>query len=110
MTVKGVCLAPGVAVVDPVTTYLLPPGLTASTGMDALVHAIEAYTCWLANPVSDALALAAMEKIFPALPLAARDGANRDARGALMVGSLLAGMVFSHSERSKRWKTSDALR
>ena len=98
MTVKDLRLAPRAAVVDPETTYLLPSELTASTGMDALVHAIEAYTCRLANPISDALALAAMEKLFPALPLAVRDGTNREARGALIVGSLLAGMAFSHAD------------
>lgn len=67
MTVKDVRLAPRMAVVDPETTHALPVKLTASTGMDALVHAVEAYTCRAANPMSDELATAAMRRIFPAL-------------------------------------------
>ncbi len=98
MTVKDLLLAPRFALVDPQTTYSLPAGLTASTGMDALVHAIEAYTCQEANPVADALALAAIEKIYPALPAAVRDGDNRQARDDLMIGSLMAGIAFSHAD------------
>lgn len=98
MSVKDVFLAPKMALVDPETTYTLPPGLTASTGMDALVHALEAYTCRLANPFSDALALAAMEKLYPALPVAVKDGLNKKAREDLMIGSVLAGIAFSHAD------------
>ncbi len=98
MTVKDVKLAPKLAIVDPETTYALPAGITASTGMDAFVHAIEAYTCRAANPMSDAMALAAMEKIFPALRTVVSDGSNKKARYDMMVGSLLAGIAFSHSD------------
>ncbi len=98
MSVKDLLLAPGLALVDPETTYLLPPGLSASTGMDALVHAIEAYTSRRANPLSDALALHAVEKIYPALPVAVFDGTNREARSDMMAGSLMAGLAFSHSD------------
>lgn len=98
MTVKDVLLAPRLALVDPETTYTLPASLTASTGMDALVHAIEAYTCREANPLADALALAAIEKIYPSLKVAVRDGDNRQARNDLMIGSLMAGIAFSHAD------------
>lgn len=98
MTVKDLLLAPRLALIDPETTYTLPASLTASTGMDALVHAIEAYTCREANPIADALALAAVEKIYPALPAAVRDGDNRQARDDLMIGSLMAGIAFSHAD------------
>jgi alcohol dehydrogenase len=98
MTVKDVKLAPRLAIVDPETTYALPPSITASTGMDAFVHAIEAYTCRLANPLSDAMAAAAMEKIFTSLRTAVHDGSNRQARTDMMVGSLLAGIAFSHAD------------
>ncbi|MFY0545742.1 iron-containing alcohol dehydrogenase [Brevibacillus sp. H7] len=98
MTVKDVKLAPKLALVDPVTTYSLPQSLTAATGMDAFVHAIEAYTCRLANPVSDGLALAAMERIWRYLPIAVREGGNQEARREMMVGSLMAGMAFSHAD------------
>jgi len=98
MTVKDVRLAPKLALVDPETTFTLPAGITASTGMDALVHAIEAYTCRLANPMSDAVALAAMEKIYPSLRTVVSDGDNKKARYNMMIGSLLAGVAFSHSD------------
>jgi alcohol dehydrogenase len=98
MTVKDVKMAPRLAVVDPEITFALPASITASTGMDAFVHAIEAYTCRLANPISDALALSAMEKIFPALRTAVQDGRNEAARTDMMMGSLLAGMAFSHAD------------
>lgn len=98
MTVKDVKLAPILAIVDPETTYGLPASITASTGMDAFVHAIEAYTCRLANPTSEAMALAAMEKIFASLRTAVLDGSNQEARTQMMVGSLLAGIAFSHAD------------
>ncbi len=97
-TVKDVRLAPALAVVDPATTYNLPADITASTGMDAFVHALEAYTCRAANPMSDALAAAAMELISSSLRTAVRDGRNKRARYNMMVGSLLAGIAFSHSD------------
>jgi alcohol dehydrogenase len=98
MTVKDLLLAPKLALVDPETTYSLPKGLTASTGMDALVHAIEAYTCTEANPMADLLALEAMRNIYSALPRVVRDGSDYEARDAMMFGSLLAGLAFSHSD------------
>ncbi|MGI6226596.1 MAG: iron-containing alcohol dehydrogenase [Peptococcales bacterium] len=97
-TVKDVKIAPKLAIVDPELTYDLPPHLTASTGMDALVHAIEAYTCKEANPISDALALKAMELIYPNLRKAFQNGKNQIARYNLMVGSTIAGMAFSHAD------------
>ncbi|MFZ5643854.1 MAG: iron-containing alcohol dehydrogenase [Bacillota bacterium] len=98
MTVKDVKLAPFLAIVDPETTYNLPAGITASTGMDALVHAIEAYTCRLANPMSDTVALGAMRRIYPSLREVVKNGRNEGARFEMMLGSVLAGMAFSHSD------------
>lgn len=97
MTVKDILLAPKLAVVDPETTYSLPADLSASTGMDALVHAVEAYTCREANPFSDMLALAAIENIYPYLEAVVK-GNNRKARDSMMFGSLLAGLAFSHAD------------
>ncbi len=97
-TVKDLLLAPALAVVDPETTYGLPPALTASTGMDALVHAIEAYTCRVAQPLSDAMALRAMGLIWAALPAAVENGGDMRARFDMMVGSLMAGIAFSHAD------------
>lgn len=98
MSVKDVLLAPKLALVDPETTYSLPKSLTASTGMDALVHAIEAFTCTESNPMADLLALEAMRNIYPSLPRVVRDGSDYEARNAMMFGSLLAGLAFSHAD------------
>ena len=81
------------AIVDPETTYSLPADLTAATGTDALVHAIEAYTCRLANPMSDGLAMAAMKKIVPSLERKVLNG-DTEARHDMMLGSLLSGLAF----------------
>ena len=91
-------IAPKIAIVDPRLTLGLPPLLTASTGMDALTHAIEAYTCNRATPFSDGMALQAMRLIGPNLPIAVADGANRAAREQMMLGSTIAGMAFSNAD------------
>ena len=90
-------LLPDVAVLDPRMTETLPPRITASTGFDALVHAIEAASCLQRNPVSDAFAEKAMGQIAKALPVAVRNGKDRKARMILANGSLLAGAAFSNS-------------
>lgn len=90
-------LLPDVAVLDPRMTETLPPRITASTGFDALVHAIEAATCLQRNPVSDAFAEKAMGQIVRSLPVAVREGKNRKARMIMANGSLLAGAAFSNS-------------
>lgn len=97
MTLRGPGLAPRVAIVDAELTASMPPTLTASTGMDALSHAIEAYTCTAANPVSDVLALKAIELIARNLPTAVRDGADLRARSAMVLASTMAGMAFANS-------------
>ena len=91
-------IAPKIAIVDPELTIGLPPLLTAATGMDALTHAIEGYTCNRNNPISDGLALHAMRLIGPSLPVAVADGANRAAREQMMMGSTIAGMAFSNTD------------
>ncbi|HOB41963.1 MAG TPA: iron-containing alcohol dehydrogenase [Bacillota bacterium] len=90
-------ILPDVAVLDVRMTKSLPPRLTASTGMDALVHAIEAYTCLQRNPLSDAHAHAAINLIRKYLPRAVRDGKDEEARLAMANASLLAGVAFSNS-------------
>ncbi|MBU5405300.1 iron-containing alcohol dehydrogenase [Paraeggerthella hongkongensis] len=90
-------LVPHVAVLDPALTASLPPKLTATTGMDALTHAVEAYTSIQKNPVSDAFAVKAIELISQNLPTACRDGGNVEARTNLALGSLMAGAAFSNA-------------
>ncbi len=91
-------IAPKIAIVDPGLTIGLPPLLTASTGMDALTHAIEGYTCNRHNPISDGLALHAMRLIGPSLPVAVANGSDRVAREQMMLGSTIAGMAFSNTD------------
>ena len=88
---------PAVALVDPEMTYTLPRGLTIGTALDALTHAIEAYTCKIPNPLSDALALQAIKLIAKHLPPAAEDGHDKKARSGLALGSMLGGMAFSNA-------------
>ncbi len=82
------------AVIDPELCLSLPPAPTAYTGMDALTHAIEAYTNCHAVPLIDGYALQAIELIAEHLPLAVRDGSNRDARYAMSLASMLGGMCL----------------
>lgn len=98
MTVKSPFMAAKVALVDPELTYTVPPRTTAATGVDALTHAIEAYTVTCSEPISDAVALHAIGLIAGSLRDAVRDGRNAKARADMMLGSLLAGIAFSHSD------------
>lgn len=90
-------LMPHAAILDPRMTLTLPPHLTAMTAMDALTHAIEAYTCMAANPISDAYATAAIKKISANL-FNVLDNLN-DSQGRLELAqaSTMAGIAFSNS-------------
>lgn len=90
-------LLPHVAILDPSLTASLPPKLTSTTGMDALTHAIEAYTSTQKNPVSDAFAVKAIELIASNLTTACTTPDNLDARTNLALGSLMAGAAFSNA-------------
>jgi alcohol dehydrogenase class IV len=91
-------LLPDVAVLDPTLTLNLPTRTTAETGIDAMVHAIEAYTSKrLKNPISDSLAHRALSLLATNLPLVMRDGTDASARGAMLLGSCLAGMAFANA-------------
>jgi alcohol dehydrogenase class IV len=89
-------LFPGFSIVDPELTVSMPPKVTAATGMDALAHSIGTYTHGSsANPISDALALYAMELISTNLRKAVYDGGNVSARTNMSLASSLAGMAFN---------------
>lgn len=90
-------LLPDVAVLDPRMTISLPAKITASTGMDALVHAIEAYTGIQKNPLSDAYAYSAINLIREYLPKVIENGKDEEARLAMANASLMAGASFSNS-------------
>ena len=91
-------IAPAFALADPDLTISLPPVLTAATGMDALTHAIEAYTATVSKPISDALAWQGIELVARHLETAFCDGTNRTARAGMLMGSLLGGLAFSHAD------------
>ena len=87
-----------VAVLDADLTLGLPSKVTAATGIDAMVHAIEAYTTKLKkNPVSDALAREALSLLGNNIRTACSEGGNREARANMLLGSLLAGMAFTNA-------------
>ena len=90
-------LLPSLAVLDPEMTLSLPPKLTASTAMDALTHAVEAYVDLQCSPFSDTFAIGAVELIFKNIVQATRNGDDLEARGALLIASNMAGIAFSHS-------------
>lgn len=85
------------AITDPELTVSMPPALTASTGLDALTHAIESYLSTGATPPSEALAIRAVKLIGAHLPAAYADGSSRTAREGMSMGSMLAGMAFANS-------------
>lgn len=90
-------LFPAVALLDPNLTLDLPPQITAATGMDALIHAIEAYTSVNATGMTDTLAFRAMVMLYHNIRTAFANGSNLGARSAMMEGSLLAGMAFANA-------------
>lgn len=98
---KGVVAAPlyaDWAVLDAELTLGLPPHVTAATGIDAMVHAVEAYTsARLKNPLSDALAREALRLLAANIRTAYRDGGNREARQAMLLGAHLAGVAFANA-------------
>ena len=97
MLCAGLAYLPQIAVVDYELTLTKPARLTADTGIDSLVHAVEAYVSRRANPFADSMALSAMRLIWPNLPRACADPQDRAAREALMLGALQGGIAFSNS-------------
>ncbi len=90
-------LLPNIAILDPRMTLTLPPRITAATGMDALTHAIEAYTCLQKNPLSDAYAWKAIEIISNNLIPAVENGKNSEIRLNMALAATMAGIAFSNS-------------
>lgn len=90
-------LFPKTALLDPELTLGLPPQVTAATGMDALIHAVEAYTSKNASSLTDTLAEKAIRLIGDNIRVAYANGSNLAARAAMLEGSLLAGMAFANA-------------
>ena len=98
MGVNSRPLAPDFAVLDAELTYGLPPQVTAATGIDAMVHAIEAYTSKAQkNPISDVLARDALRMVFANLQAACEAPRNTEARSAMLLGAHLAGVAFANA-------------
>ena len=98
MGVNDPALYADLAVLDAALTYGLPRAVTAATGIDAMVHCIEAYTSKIEkNPISDALALAGLKKLHGAIERACTDGQDTQAREDMLLGALLAGQAFANA-------------
>ncbi|MDY3920404.1 MAG: iron-containing alcohol dehydrogenase [Candidatus Limivivens sp.] len=97
MLLKGPCLMPDLAIVDPAFTLSAPKGITAATGLDALTHATEAYTSRKAQPMSDTFALSAVKRIFQYLPRAYADGSDVKAREEMSLAAFEAGVAFNNA-------------
>ena len=99
MGVVSPVVLPDIAILDPELTYGLPPHITAATGIDAMVHAIEAFASASANnnPISRILALQALTLMGRSILKAVHEGSNAVARSEMLLGSMLAGQAFANS-------------
>jgi alcohol dehydrogenase class IV len=96
-SLRGASMLPRLAVVDPELTYGLPPGPTASTGLDALTQLIEPYVSVRANPMTDQFCVEGMRRAAGALPRVWENGGDREARSDMAWASLLGGMALANA-------------
>lgn len=108
-SIRNPLLAPDVAIVDPELTLTIPPSITATTGIDALTHAIEGYTSLRSEPIADAMALFAISHITKYIERAVKDGSDIEARDKMMIGSLMAGMSIVNTDVGAVHCMSEAL-
>ena len=97
VSLRSTRLLPWGAVVDPELTYNLPPGLTASTGFDALTQLIEPYVCLRANPMTDGYCLEGLRRVARSLRKAVFSGRNQSAREDMALASLLGGLALANA-------------
>lgn len=97
MLLKGDALLPKLAIIDPTFTMTAPQGITAATGMDALTHAVEAYTSRKGNTLTDMYALSAIKRIFTYLPKAYTDGSDGKAREEMSIAAFEAGVCINNA-------------
>ena len=97
MSVGSPLIAAKLAIVDPDLVETLPPSIIAATGMDALTHAIEGYTCRLSEPITDACGIYAIQMIGENIRAAVYED-SAEARGKMLLGSLIAGICFGNSD------------
>ena len=97
MLLKGEKIIPSMAIIDYRFSMTAPANVTAATGIDALCHAIESYTSRKAQPISDLFAMEAVKKIFYYLPRAFANGKDEEAREAMSLAALEAGIAFNNA-------------
>ena len=91
-------MTPDIGILDPTMTAGMPPMLTATTGMDALTHAVEAIHALQAEPISDGMALHAIRLIFEYLPKCVENGDDLLARGQQQIAATMAGIAFGNAQ------------
>lgn len=89
--------APRIALLDPKLTVKLPPLLTASTGMDAMTHAVECMTSMQREPIADGLAMHAIRLLYKYLPTCVENGSDLVARGQVQIAATIAGWAFGNT-------------
>ncbi len=97
MLLRGDALLPELAIIDPALTKTAPGAVTAATGMDALTHAVEAYTSRKGNTLTDMYAISSVKRIFAYLPRAYRDGSDKKAREELSIAAFEAGVCINNA-------------
>jgi len=97
MAIISKSIVPDLALIDPETTLSMELDLSINTGLDALTHAFEAYVSNASSTFTDMYALQSIEYLFKGLPQMVTNPNNMEARGAIMMGSLLAGLAFSNA-------------
>ena len=97
MMIRQPALTPYAAIVDPLLTVSSPPKVTAATGIDALCHAVEAYISQRRQPLTDTLAMSAIQKIIHNIERAYADGEDLEAREAMSIAAMEAGMAFTNA-------------
>lgn len=102
-------IIPKLALLDVELTASMPPSIAASTGMDALTHAIEAYTCNISNPVTDAMSLHAIKLIKNNIMEAVHVSENELARENMLIASLIAGAAFGNADTAAVHCVSEAI-
>ena len=97
VSLRSPLMLPTVAVIDPELTYDLPPGLTATTGMDALTQLIEPFVCLRSNPITDSLCETGIHRAAHALRAAVLNGHDKSAREGMALASLFGGLALANA-------------
>ena len=97
VSLRSILMIPRLAVIDPELTYDLPPGLTATTGLDALTQLIEPYVCLRANPMTDNFCLEGIQRATRSLREVVFNGQNKAAREDMAVASLFGGLALANA-------------